>query len=105
MEDAMKVTGQHPARSGEISQAKAREADGRKSQITGRSTENPVRVPDRPSLTTTKVKDAIRNEPDVRADRVADVKRRILDGSYQVDAERLAKNAINTSLREDLEKP
>jgi flagellar biosynthesis anti-sigma factor FlgM len=101
----MKVTGQNPARTGEIAQGKAREADGRKDKVAGRSTENPVRVSDRPSLTTTKVKDAIRNEPDVRADRVAEVKRRIQEGSYQVDAERLAKNMINASLREDLEKP
>lgn len=101
----MKVTGQNPTRPGEISQGKAREAEGRKGQVAGRSTENPVRVPDRPALTTMKVRDAIRNEPDVRADRIADVKRRIQDGSYQVDAQRLAKNMINTSLREDLEKP
>jgi flagellar biosynthesis anti-sigma factor FlgM len=101
----MKVTGQNTTRAGEISQGKTRESDGRKSQVAGRSTENPVRVPDRPALTTTKVKDAIRNEPDVRANRVAEVKRRILEGSYQVDAERLARNMINTSLREDLEKP
>lgn len=102
----MKVTGQNPTRAGELTQGKTREAEGeRRSRVNGRSTENPVRVPDRPSLTTAKVKDAIRKEPDVRADRVADVKRRIQDGTYQVDAERLAKNMINTSLREDLEKP
>ncbi len=101
----MKVTGQNPPRTGEVSQGKTREAEGRRSSVAGRSTQNPVRVPDRPSLTTTKVKDAIRNEPDVRADKVADVKRRIHEGSCAVDAERLAKNMINTSLREDLEKP
>ena len=101
----MKVNGQNPTRTGELTQGKARELDPRRGQIAGRSTENPVRVPDRPSLTTTKVKDAIRNEPDVRADRVADVKRRLEDGTYAVDAEQLAKNMINQSLREDLEKP
>ena len=102
----MKVTGQNPTRAGELTQGKTRETEGgRRGQVSGRSTENPVRVPDRPSLTTAKVRDAIRKEPDVRADRVADVKRRIQDGSYKVDAENLAKNMINTSLREDLEKP
>lgn len=102
----MKVTGQNPTRAGELTQGKAREADsGRKGQVNGRSTENPVRVSDRPSLTTMKVKDAIRKEPDVRADRVADVKSRIQDGTYEVDAQRLAKNIVNASLREDLEKP
>jgi len=101
----MKVTGQNPPRAGELTQGKTREADGRRSSVTGRSTQNPVHVPDRPSLTTNKVKDAIRNEPDVRPEKVADVKRRIQEGSYTVDAERLAKNMINTSLREDLEKP
>ena len=101
----MKVTGQNTPRTGETTQGKTREADGRRNAVPGRSTQNPVRVPDRPSLTTTKVRDAIRNEPDVRTDKVADVKRRIQEGSYAVDPERLAKNMINTSLREDLEKP
>lgn len=101
----MKVTGHNTPRTGELTQGKTREADGRRSSVTGRSTQNPVRVPDHPSLTTNKVKDAIRNEPDVRAEKVASVKRRIQEGSYAVDAERLAKNMINTSLREDLEKP
>jgi flagellar biosynthesis anti-sigma factor FlgM len=105
MEDAMKVTGQNTQRPNDLAQAKAREAEGRKGQATGRSTESSVRVSDRPSLTTAKVKDAIRNEPDVRADRVADVKRRIQDGTYVVDDGVLAKNLINASLREDLEKP
>jgi flagellar biosynthesis anti-sigma factor FlgM len=72
--------------------------------VAGRSTQNPVRVPERPSLTTAKVRDAIRQEPDVRADKVANVKRRIHEGTYSVDSERLAKNMINQSLREDLEK-
>jgi flagellar biosynthesis anti-sigma factor FlgM len=105
MEDAMKVTGQQTPRAGELTQGKTREAEARKGQVTGRSTENPVIAPERPALTINKVKDAIRNEPDVRADRVSDVKRRIQEGAYEVDAERLAESLINASLREDLEKP
>jgi len=101
----MKVTGQNPARAGEIAQGKAQAAEAHKGPVAGRSTENPVRVPERPSLTTTKVREAIRNEPDVRAERVDEVRRRIQDGTYDVDAQRLARNMINTSLREDLEKP
>ncbi len=101
----MKVTGQNPPRTGELTQGKMREADSRRGPVAGRSTQNPVGVAAPPSLTTNKVRDAIRNEPDVRADKVADVKRRIAEGSYAVDPERLAKNLINTSLREDLEKP
>jgi flagellar biosynthesis anti-sigma factor FlgM len=101
----MKVTGQNPPRAGELTQGKMRETDSRRNPVAGRSTQNPIGVDAPPSLTTNKVRDAIRNEPDVRADKVADVKRRIQEGSYTMDADRLAKNMINTSLREDLEKP
>lgn len=100
----MKVNGQNTTRTGELTQGKAREAESRREGVAGRSTQNPVRVPERPSLTMTKVRDAIRQEPDVQADKVAHVKRRLHEGSYAVDAERLAKNMINQSLREDLEK-
>jgi flagellar biosynthesis anti-sigma factor FlgM len=101
----MKITGQNPPRTGELANTKAREAESKPGSAAGRKPEVAAGGPTRASLTMTKVKDAIRNEPDVRADKVAHVRERIRKGDYAVDTDRLAANMIDSSLHEDLERP
>lgn len=102
----MKITGQDPAKTAELTLGKTK---GKEAQATPaskkREPQRPAQLPTTSSLTTTRAREAIRNEPDVRADKVAEVKERLRNGKYQVDAERLAGNMINQSLREDIEKP
>lgn len=101
----MKITGQNPPRTGELANTKARETDSKTGLAKGRKTDVPAGGHSRASLTMTKVKDAIRNAPDVRADKVAQLREKIHQGSYTVDTDELAANMINSSLREDLERP
>jgi negative regulator of flagellin synthesis FlgM len=46
--------------------------------------------------------DAARAAPDVRTDRVAALKAQLADGSYKVDAKKLADKMIGASLEDDL---
>ena len=101
----MKVTGQQPPRPSELTSGKAREAEQKAERIRKGKEETPATVQNRTSLTMNKIKDVIRNTPDVRADRVADLKKRVESGQYEVDADRLAENLLRESLREDVEKP
>ncbi len=101
----MKITGQNPPRTGELANTKTRETDGKTGLAKNRKADVPAGGQTRASLTMTKVKDAIRNEPDVRADKVAQVRERIRQGDYKVDTDELAANMINSSLHEDLERP
>ncbi|HIO60541.1 MAG TPA: flagellar biosynthesis anti-sigma factor FlgM [Deltaproteobacteria bacterium] len=41
-------------------------------------------------------------EPEVRADRVAELKAKIKSGEYQVDSQSLAKTMLEDALQEDL---
>ena len=49
-----------------------------------------------------KIKGRISTEPEVRTDRVAELKDKIKDGEYQVDAQRLAKMMLEDALQEDI---
>ncbi|HUJ76346.1 MAG TPA: flagellar biosynthesis anti-sigma factor FlgM [bacterium] len=101
----MKVTGQNPQRAGEVAGHKAREAEARRAAGQGKPAGTPATQDTRASLTLSKVRDTIRNEPDVRADKVAALKRQVQGGKYRVDPDRLAANLLTESLQEDLEKP
>ena len=46
-----------------------------------------------------KIKSLINSEPEVRADKVADLKARIKSGEYKVDSERLAKKCLKMLFR------
>ena len=51
---------------------------------------------------TDKIKLSIASEPEVRSDRVAELKEQIKSGDYKVDAKKMAKNLLVESLKEDL---
>ena len=48
-----------------------------------------------------KIKNRISTEPEVRADRVAELKAKIKSGEFQVDSQRLAKAMLEDALNED----
>jgi negative regulator of flagellin synthesis FlgM len=45
----------------------------------------------------TAARQAVKNTPDVREQRVADIKQQLSDGTYQVSASVLARNMVSTS--------
>ncbi len=100
----MKVTTQKPLDSQEIGSGKSRQADQRAKHGGDAAAKETSPLGSRTSLTANRVKEAIRNTPDIRADRVEAVKNKIQSGAYRVDAERLASNLIAESLREDIER-
>ncbi len=112
---AIKVTGQNPPRTGELAGKRTRETDAHSTDKTGaaKSGTQAGRVAEQaprttqttPTLTTAKLKEAIQNTPDVRTDRVAQVRQKLEQARYQVDPDKLATALLNESLRDDLEKP
>lgn len=101
----MKVTGQQPPRLNDLSSGKARETDTQPKKGRDAATQANPAEGGRPSLTMTRIREAIRNTPDVRMDRVEAARERIRSGEYKVDAERLAEKLLTESLRDDIEKP
>ena len=101
----MKVTGQQPPRTPELTSGKAREAEAKLKRAEQAAQEGPAAEGNRTSLTMSRIREAIRNTPDVRSDRVEAVRQKLRSGNYQVDAEKLAEKVLTESLREDLEKP
>jgi negative regulator of flagellin synthesis FlgM len=100
----MKITGQNPPRTGELTQSKSREVDARGGKPQVRETKTAEPAATRASLTLNKVKDAIRNTPEVRSAKVAELRERVRAGEYRVDSGRVAEKMINASLREDIER-
>ena len=49
-----------------------------------------------------KIKSRIDAEPEVRADRVAELKAKIKGGEYKVDSEKLAKKMLEDAFQEDI---
>ena len=49
-----------------------------------------------------KIKSLINSEPEIRADRVAELKAKIKNGEYKVDSERLAKKMLEDAFQEDV---
>jgi flagellar biosynthesis anti-sigma factor FlgM len=105
----MKITGQDPAKTAELSLGKTRGKEPAPAQAPRRDGKaeaaKPAQLPSTSSLTTTRAREAVRREPDVRADKVADVKERLKSGQYRVDADQLAEAMLNESLRDDIERP
>jgi flagellar biosynthesis anti-sigma factor FlgM len=97
----MKITGQQPPEfhgvkggTGKDNQ-KAAEREG---TLTG-SGEPPVKTS---TFVMNKIKSLINSEPEVRTDRVAELKDRIKSGEFKVDSEKLAKNMLEDAFQEDI---
>ena len=97
----MKITGQQPPEfqgvKGGAGKDNQKAAD-RSGTLPG-SGEPPVKTS---TFVMNKIKNRINVEPEVRADRVAEVKAKIKSGEYKVDAERLAKTMLEDALQEDI---
>ena len=97
----MKITGQQPpdfhgvkGGAGKDNQ-KAADRSGKQSG----SGEPPVKTS---TFVMNKIKSQINAEPEVRADRVAELKDKINSGEYKVDSERLAKKMLEDAFQEDI---
>jgi flagellar biosynthesis anti-sigma factor FlgM len=96
----MKIIGQQPPEFHGVKGGIAKENQ----KTTGRygDTQGTAEIPDKNStFVMNKIKDRISFEPEVRADRVAELKAKIKSGEFQVDSERLAKAMLEDALHED----
>ena len=97
----MKITGQQPPEfhgvkggTGKDNQKIAERAG----TLTG-SGEPPVKTS---TFVMNKIKSLINSEPEVRTDKVAELKDRIKNGEYSVDSEKLAKKLLEDAFQEDI---
>ena len=97
----MKITGQQPPEfhgvkggSGKDNQKVA----ARSGTLPG-AVEPPVKTS---TFVMNKIKSLIKSEPEVRADRVAEMKAKIKSGEYKVDSESLAKKMLEDAFQEDI---
>ena len=97
----MKITGQQPPEfhgvKGGTSKDSQKTAD--RSGLTSGTSEPPVKTS---TFVMNKIKGRISTEPEVRADRVAELKDKIKNSEYQVDAQSLAKTMLEDALQEDI---
>ena len=96
----MKITGQQPPEFHGVKGGTTKENQ----KTTGRSgeTQGNAETPDKNStFVMNKIKNQISTEPEVRADRVAELKAKIKSGEFQVDSQRLAKVMLEDALNED----
>ena len=97
----MKITGQQPPEfhgvKGGAGKDNQKAAD-RSGTLPG-SGEPPVKTS---TFVMNKIKSRINAEPEVRADKVAELKAKIKSGEYKVDSERLAKKMLEDAFQEDI---
>ena len=98
----MKVSGNQPPVVQDLKTGKAQEKE-----VTGRSTGSAESAEQNTSVKTSsfatdKIKNRIAMEPEVRTDRVAELKAKIQNGEYKIDAQHLAGKMLKDSLLEDL---
>ena len=97
----MKITGQQPPEFHGVKGGTAKEnqkSSGR-SGGTVESAELPVKTS---TFVMNKIKDQMSTEPEVRADRVAELKAKINSGEFKVDSQSLAKAMLEDALQEDM---
>ncbi len=97
----MKITGQQPPEFHGVKGGTAKDSQktADRSGLTSETSEPPVKTS---TFVMNKIKGRISTEPEVRADRVAELKDKIKNGEYQVDAQRLAKTMLEDALQEDI---
>ena len=97
----MKITGQQPPEFHGVKGGTAKDSQkpAARSALTSGSSDPPVKTS---TFVMNKIKGRISAEPEVRADRVAELKAKIKSGEYQVDSQRLAKTMLEDALKEDM---
>ena len=94
----MKVTGQKPTVLQDVKGGQRKEADRAHLKDGLQSVDESVKTS---SFAMDKMKLRISAEPEVRSDRVAELKGQIKSGEYEVDTQKLAGKILVESLRED----
>ena len=97
----MKITGQQPPEFHGVKGGTGKDnqkAAERAGTLSG-SGEPPVKTS---TFVMNKIKSLINSEPEVRTDRVAELKDRIKSGEFKVDSEKLAKNMLEDAFQEDI---
>ena len=97
----MKITGQQPPEFHGVKGGTGKDnqkAAERAGKLTG-SGEPPVKTS---TFVMNKIKSLINSEPEVRTDRVAELKDRIKSGEYKVDSEKLAKKMLEDAFQEHI---
>ena len=97
----MKITGQQPPEFHGVKGGTGKDnqkAAERPGTLTG-SGEPPVKTS---TFVMNKIKSLINSEPEVRTERVAELKDRIKSGEYKVDSEKLAKKMLEDAFQEDI---
>ena len=94
----MKVTGQNPTVLQDVKGGQRKEADQVHQTDGLQSVDESVKTS---SFAMDKMKLRISAEPEVRSDRVAELKGQIKSGEYEVDSQKLAGKILVESLRED----
>ena len=97
----MKITGQQPPEFHGVKGGTGKDnqkAAERAGTLTG-SGEPPVKTS---TFVMNKIKSLINSEPEVRTDKVAELKDRINSGEYKVDSENLAKKMLEDAFQEDI---
>ena len=97
----MKITGQQPPEFHGVKGGTGKEnqkAAERAGTLTG-SGEPPVKTS---TFVMNKIKSLINSEPEVRTDKVAELKDRIKSGEYKVDSENLAKKMLEDAFQEHI---
>ena len=97
----MKITGQQPPEFHGVKGGTAKDSQktADRSGLTSGSSEPPVKTS---TFVMNKIKGRISTEPEVRADWVAELKDKIKNSEYQVDAQSLAKTMLEDALHEDI---
>ncbi len=102
----MKVTGKQPPNISELSTGKAKGKGGNAAPTRSGQPQEAENAANRISLNTmNKIRETIRSEPDVRTERVAEVKAKLKRGELKADPDKLAGKMLTASLKEDLERP
>jgi flagellar biosynthesis anti-sigma factor FlgM len=95
----MKVIGQQPAVLQDIKGGQRKEADQAHLKDGPPLADDSVKTA---SFVMDKLKLRISAEPEIRSDKVTELKAQIKSGEYQVDSQKLASNMLLESLREDI---
>lgn len=101
----MKVTGQQTHGISDLTAQKAKGKGNRVAQAETQPNREAGSVSNDATQTLNRIKETIRAEPDIRAERVAEIKAKVRDGTLKVDSEKLAENMLTAALKEDLERP
>ena len=97
----MKITGQQPPEFHSVKggTGKDNQKTADRSGRTSETAEPPVKTS---TFVMNKIKGRISAEPEVRADRVAELKAKIRSGEYQVNSQSIAKTMLEDALKENL---